>query len=113
MAAENRLRGASLGLQHRPFGDVAVPLDKCWKRPPASDDNLEQVPDASRHLPVVAVDEQEVSFVIGLFGMTREMDLTHVLERENVEIVERGIALVCRRNDDIVHVEKQPASGTP
>src|SRR5258708_36680561 len=86
---QDRLRGASLGLQHGPFGDVAVPFDKRWKRPPASNNNREQVPDALRHLPVMAVDEEEFSLVIGLFGMTRQMDLAHGLEREIVELVER------------------------
>src|SRR5258707_6028507 len=100
MAVENCLRGASLGLQHGPFGEVAVPLDERWKRPPASDDNLEQVPDALRHLPVMAVDEEKVSFVIGLFGLTRPIDLPPVRPRGSAAIVAWGRNLAGRPNDE-------------
>ena len=55
MVVEDRLRGASLGVQHGPFGDVAVPLDKRRKQAAASDDNLEQLTSRLRDRSVASI----------------------------------------------------------
>src|SRR5580693_7272784 len=43
--------------------------------------------------------------------MSGEMDLPHMRQREVREVVDRGEAVVCRRDEDIIDVKQQAASG--
>ena len=96
MAVQDRLRGGGLGLEDRPFGNIAVPFDQRRNCAAAADDYLEELPDRVRHRAVMTVDEHEIAFVVGLLGVSRQMDLTHPFERKIDEIVERGITMVGR-----------------
>src|SRR5260370_33671712 len=77
---EDRRRGDSLGPEDRPIGNVAVPLDERGNSSTPPNDDLEEFPDCVGDRPVVTIDQQEVAFVVGLLGMTGEMDLTNARE---------------------------------
>ena len=79
--------------------------------PAPADDDLVELPDRVGDRPVMAVDQQRVAFVVGLLGMSGEMDLADLRQREIGEIVERREAVVGRRDEDIVDVEQQAAAG--
>src|ERR1700730_3340978 len=112
-AIEDRLRGGRLGLEDRPVGDVAVPFDQGWNRAAPRDHDLEQFPDGIRDRAVMAVDQQQVALVIGLFGMTGEMNLADESERKVGQIVQRRETVIGSRHEDVVDVEQQATSGTP
>ena len=111
MTVEDRLRCGGFGLEHRPFRNIAVPLDKRRHRAASADDDLEELPYRIGNRAVMAVDEQKIAFVIGLFGMSRQMNLADMFDREVGEIAKRGIAVIGSRDEDVVDVEQQPAAG--
>src|SRR5450631_4620887 len=88
-AVEDRLRRGGLGFEDRPVGDVAVPFDQGWNRAAPRDHDLEQFPDSIRDRTVMAVDQQRRALVVGLFGMTGEMNLAYASERKVGQIVQR------------------------
>jgi len=109
---EDRLGRGRLGLQHRPVRNFAVPFDQRRDSAAARDDDLVQVPHGIRDRPVMAVDQQQVAFIVALLGMTGEMDLADTRQRKIREIVERGETMIGRRHEHIVDVEQQSASRT-
>ena len=113
VAVEDRLRGSRLRLEHRPVGDVAVPLDERRDRSAPADDDVEELPDRVGDRAVMAVDQQKIALVVGLLGVSGEMDLADMFERKIGEIVERGEAVIGGRDEDIVDVEQQAAPGAP
>ena len=113
VAVEDRLRGGSLRLEHGPVGNVAVPFDKRRDRAASADHDVEELPDRVGDRAVMAVDQQKVALVVRLLGMPGEMDLAHMLERKIGEIGERGVAVIGGRDEDVVDVEQQAASGAP
>jgi hypothetical protein len=74
---KDRLRGCGFGFQGPPIGDVAVPLDQSGNWPAAADNGFEQLPNGVRHGTVMAVDQQRLVSVVGLLGMTCEMNLAN------------------------------------
>ena len=87
MAVEDRPGGGSLGLEHRPVGDFAVPFDQRRHRAAAADHAVVERPDRVRDRPVVAVDQEQIALIVRLRLVTGQMDLAHVLEREVREVV--------------------------
>src|SRR5260221_4897807 len=55
----------------------------------------------------MTVDEQAIAFVVDLLGMSGQMNLADMLDREIGEIVERRVAMVGRGNEDVVDIEQQ------
>ena len=51
--------------------------------PQRRDHDLEQLPDGVGDRPIVAVDQQPLAFIVGLFGMTGQMNLADTLRAEN------------------------------
>src|SRR5260370_34367360 len=111
MAVQDRLRGGCLRLEDGPVGDVAIPLNQCRDGTAFADDNFEQFPDRIRDRPIVAVDQQQFALIIGLFRMPREMDISYLLEWKISQGVEVRTAVILRRPENVVDVEKKPASG--
>ena len=62
---------------------------------------------------VMAVDQQQVALVVGLFGMTGQMNLPDMRQRKVGQIVQRREAVVGGGHEDVVDVEQQAASGAP
>src|SRR5216683_7150592 len=112
-AVEDRLRGRRLGFEDRPVGEIAVPLDQRRNRPAPRDHDLEEFPNGIRDRTIMAVDQQQVALVIGLFGMAGEMNLADTCERKVGQIVQRRETVIGSGHEDIVDVEQQAASGTP
>src|SRR5258708_4719123 len=107
---ENRLRGDCFGPKDRPIGNVAVPLDERGNSSTPSNDDLEEFPDCVGDRPVVTVDQQEVAFVVGLLGMTGEMDLADAREWKIGQILQCREPMIGRGYEDVIDVEQQPAS---
>src|SRR6202041_2738831 len=93
-AIEDRLRGGCLGFEDRPVGDAAVPLDQRGYRPASRAHDLEYFPDGIRDRPVMAVDQQQFALVVGLFGMTGEVNLADLRQGEVGQIVECREAVI-------------------
>src|ERR1700726_1996330 len=110
---EDFLRGSRLGFEDRPVGDVAVPLDQRRNRPAPRDYDFEQFPDGICDRTVMAVDQQQVALIVGLFGVTGEMNLTDTGERKVGQIVQRRETVIGGGHEYVVDVEQQAASGTP
>src|SRR5260221_3531363 len=104
-AVEDRLRRGGLGFEDRPVGDVAVPFDQGWNRAAPRDHDLEQFPDGIRDRTVMAVDQQQVALVVGLFCMTGEMNLADTGQRKIGQIVQRRETVIGRGHEDVVDVE--------
>src|SRR5882724_13321144 len=85
-AVEDRLRRGRLCFQDRPVRDIAVPLHQRRDRSALSDDDLEQFPYGVCDRAVVTVDQQRSSLVVGLFGVTGEMNLADAREWKVREI---------------------------
>src|SRR5258708_19965955 len=86
-AVEDRLRGRRLGFEDRPVGEITVPLDQRRNRPAPRDHDLEEFPDGIRDRTIMAVDQQQVALVIGLFGMAGEMNLADTSAPKLAQIV--------------------------
>src|SRR5882724_10354189 len=110
MAIENCLCCLRLGAQHGPFRNAAVPFDQRRDGSAPRDHALEKVPDRVGHLPIVAVDQEQIAFVVGLLGMPGEMDFPDMAQREVSEIACSGIAVIRRGYEGIVYIEQQAAS---
>src|SRR5271163_5199082 len=100
LTIEDRLRGGGLGFEYRPFRNIAVPLDKRWNRTASAHDDLKELPHRIGNRAVMTVDEQKIAFVIGLFGVSGQMYLAHMFDREVGEISKRGIAVIGSRDED-------------
>src|SRR5882724_5392608 len=112
-AVEDRPRRGCLCFQDRPVRDIAVPLHQRRDRSALPDDDLEQFPYGVCDRAIMTVDQQYVSLVVVLFGMTGEMNLADARERKIREIFARREAVIGGGYEDIVDVEQQAASGTP
>src|SRR5260370_17839040 len=109
---EDRRRGDCLGPEDRPIGNVAVPLDERGNSSTSPKDDLEEFPDCVGDRPVVTIDQQEVAFVVGLLGMTGEMDLTDAREwkiRQILKCRETVIGCGCKA---FVDTDQQPPSSS-
>src|ERR1700688_255238 len=82
-AVEDRLRRGGLRFEDRPIRNVAVPLDQRRNRPALGDHDLVQLPHGIRDRAVMAVDQERIPLVIGLFRMTREVGLAGQMARKN------------------------------
>src|ERR1041385_1634860 len=102
---KDRLRSGRFGVQDRPVRNLAVPFDQRRNCAAASDDGLEQLPDWPGNGTVVAINEQRVAFIVGLFGMTGEVNLADARKREFRQILQGGEAVIGGRHEDIVDVE--------
>src|SRR5271156_6676843 len=111
MTVEDRLRSGGFGLEHRPFRNIAVPLDQRRNRATSADDDLEELPYRIGDRAVMAVDKKKIALVIGLFGMSRQMYLADMFDREVGDITKRRMAVIGGRDEDVVDVEQQPAAG--
>src|SRR5207249_6356965 len=87
---EDGLRGRSFRLQHRPIGNLAVPLDQCRDRTTLPDDDLVQLPHRVRDRPVMAVDQEPVAFIVSLLGVAGEMDLADAGRRKGRRLFRGG-----------------------
>src|ERR1700677_3167621 len=110
VTVEDRLRGGGFSFEHRPFRNIAVPLDQRRNRAASADDDLEELPHRVGNRAVMAVDKQKIAFLIGLYGMSRQMYLAASFAREVGEITKRGISVIGGRDEDVVDVEQQPAA---
>jgi hypothetical protein len=54
----------------------------------------------------MTIDEQAIAFVVDLLGMSGQMNLADMLDREIGEIVERRVAMISRGNEDVVDIEE-------
>ena len=79
--------------------------------PLAADDDFKELPDRVGDRPVVAVDEQKIALVVGLLGVSRQVDFANVFDREIGQVVEGRVAVVGGGHEDIVDVEQQATSG--
>ena len=105
------MRGRSLRFKDRPIRDIAVPFNQRRYRAATRDDDLVEFPDGVPDRPVVAIDQQTLAFVVALLGVTRKMNFTYLVEWKVCQLVERGIAMVGRRHEDVVDIKKQTATG--
>src|SRR5260370_14822312 len=99
VTVQDRLRGGGLGLENRPFGNIAVPFHERWKRTATAHDDLEELPHRIGNRPVMTIDEQAVALVIFLFGVSRQVNLANMLNGKIGKIPEPGLAVVCARNE--------------
>src|SRR5215475_7058773 len=99
---EDSLRGGSFSFQNGPIRDLAVPLDQRRNCAAASDDGLEQLPHGIGNGTVVAVDEEQVAFVISLLGMAREVNLANAREGKFRQILQSGEAMIGGGHEDVV-----------
>ena len=106
-AIEDRLRGGRFGLQDRPIRDLAVPLDQRRDGTTARDDDLVELPHGIRDRAVMAVDQQQIAFVVALLGMAGEMDLADARQRKVGEILRGGETVIGRGDEHVVDVEQQ------
>ena len=113
MAIENCPCSFCLGSQNGPFRNAAVPFDQCRHGSTSCDHALEECPDQIGDLPIVAVDQQGIAFVVCLLGMAGKMDLSYIAQREVGQIVYGGEALVRCGYKDVVDVEQQSAPAAP
>src|SRR6201985_3924525 len=75
-------------LQNGPIRNVAVPFDQRWYWAAAGDHDLIKSPHGISDRAVMAVDQEQVAFVVALFGVPGQMDLSNLRERKIGEIVE-------------------------
>src|SRR5260221_10254085 len=94
MAVENLLRGRGFGLQARPVGDLAVPLDQGRNRSTLCDDGREQIPDDVSDGTIVAIDQQRFTFVVGLCGVTGEVNLANAPEWKVAQVFSRRESVI-------------------
>src|SRR5260370_42322207 len=113
MAIENCLCSFCLSSQPRPFGNATVPFDQRRHGSTSRDHVLEKCPDQVSDLPIVAVDQQGIAFVVCLLGMAGQMDLAHMAQWEVGQIVYGGVTLVRCGYEDVVDVEQQSAPAAP
>src|SRR5260370_13047692 len=107
VTVQDRLRGGGLGLENRPFGNIAVPFHERWKRTGTAHDDFEELPHRIGDRGVMTVDEQTIALVIFLLCMSRYVNLANMLNGKIGEIAKRGVALVSGRNEDVVNVEQE------
>src|SRR5215207_9749674 len=111
VTVEDRLRRGGLGLEHRPVGDGAVPLDQRWNRAATADYDIEELPHRVCDRPVVTVDQKKFTLIVRLLGVPGEMDLADMLQRKIGEVVEGGKPVIGGGDEDVVDVEQQAAPG--
>src|SRR6516225_6690926 len=103
---EDSLCGCSLRFQDRPIRDLAIPFDQRRDWSALSDHDLKQFPDSIRDRAVMAVDQQQFAFVVGLFGVTCKMNLAYAGQRKVGQILQRRVAMIGGGYEDIVDVEQ-------
>src|SRR5688572_13498026 len=102
VVVENCLCSGCFGLKDGPVGNVAIPFYQRRDRPPPANDDVVELPDGVGDRAVVAVDEQELSLVVRLLGMSRKVNLADVLHGIVLEIIERRIPVIGRRDEDVI-----------
>src|SRR6516225_9830093 len=102
-----------LRAQHRPIWNVIVPFDDRGDRSDASDDACIKLPHRLRHGRRVSIDQQRRASVVDVPIVPAEMDFLHPFEWKLVQIVLRTGAEISGRDEHVVDVEQQPASGPP
>src|SRR5450631_3315957 len=69
-------------------------------------------PDCLSNRRSMGVDQQRGADVVGFLVMPAKMDFLHPIERKQVKIFQRLSAVVPCRDEDVVDVEQQTASGS-
>lgn len=98
--------------QHAERRQLIVPFDQRRHRADACQYLFVELPHGVIDGRTVVIDQQAVAQAVSVFGETGQMNFTHGVQRQGIDLGEWVELVVDARHVDVVHIQQQAAPGT-